>query len=103
VRIFRLPLIVLFSMLLDVVTPPVVDSTEVLDQWEEALHRPRHNMAVSRIAALFPSAKLQRTGDSADTKTHARVWLRPQFLRAFQPVRKITRLAADPPSSPEDH
>ncbi|PYS12492.1 MAG: hypothetical protein DMG15_14125 [Acidobacteria bacterium] len=100
-RIFRFPLIVLFSMLLDVATPPAADST-VLDQWEEALHRPRHNISAGRIDALFPS-NLQRSMEPANTKSSARVPVDSRGSRAFQPVRKTLRLTADPPPSPEEH
>jgi hypothetical protein len=92
VKIFWLPLMVLLSFTLDVATSP----------FEEALHRPRHNTSISRIADLSAS-KLQGGARPEEMKSRAPIRLRSQAFGPTQPIRKILRLTTDRPPSPEEH
>src|SRR5438034_11803411 len=102
VKIFWLPLMVLFSVMLDAATAPVPESTGVLDRLEEALHRPRHTPSITRIDDLTAS-KLRRGSVPEEVKSRVRVRVRPQAFGLTPPTRKIRRLATDRPPSPEEH
>src|SRR5881396_4381262 len=97
----RIPLIILLSLMLDLLAPVAIGSTEATDTFEErAIHRPRCNSAIrlarvspSRVAQPRPAPVRIRQGMLAST---------PSFLIG-PPILKTPQPDTDSLASSEDH
>ena len=98
----RIPLVILLSLMLDLLAPVAIGSTEATDSFEErAIHRPRCNSAIrlaravspSRIAQPRPAPVRIRRGMLASTLSFL---IGPPILKTPQPD-------TDSLASSEDH
>jgi len=113
--VVRVPLIVLISLMLDLLTPVAMGSTEAIDMFEEeAIHRPRCNSAIRLVRAVSRS----RIGQPRTSAVRIRLQMRapapsfltgPAILKAPQPnTRSASAIArslkrTDTPAPSDDH
>jgi hypothetical protein len=102
--VVRVPLIVFLSLIMDLIVPVAMGSTEALDiSEEEAIHRPRCRAAIRLPRAVSPP----RTEEQLQIPSAHHHWgARPplRFFMTRPSTEKIPQPDTDRPSqSPEDH
>ena len=102
---FRLPMIILLAVMLDMIAPVAMRSAPEIDEFEEAVHRPKVRTAI-RLVRNTSNPKIAGPLQAGN----ARIRLLPFQLRLRASSRTLMtypiRIPAPPlakPSSPEDH
>ena len=100
--LFRLALIVLLSMMLDVAAPLAVGSTEAPDGMEDAVHRPRSSTTILLVRDL-PASKMEAQVQSSSNHVPRSVYVTLRYLVRRQSISKTPPLVTHSPAPFEEH